>query len=66
MTEANGETPGWSHLEVHEDEQEADWQRGLGFLTATDGMITDNIVIGDHRSCVSRVGEASRATCGAA
>lgn len=37
MTEANGETPGRSHLEVHEDEQEAVWQRVLGFLTTTDG-----------------------------
>lgn len=37
MTEANGETPGRNHLEVHEDEQEVVWQRVLGFLTATDG-----------------------------
>lgn len=37
MTEANGETPGRSHLEVHEGEQKVVWQRGLGFLTTTDG-----------------------------
>lgn len=37
MTEANGEAPGRSHLAVHEDEQEVVWQRGLSFLTATDG-----------------------------
>lgn len=37
MTEAKGETPGRSHLEVHEEEQEVVWHRGLGFLTTTDG-----------------------------
>lgn len=37
MTEANGNAPGQNHLEVHEDEQEVVWQRGLSFLTTTDG-----------------------------